>query len=775
MKNNLSIRQRMVVVGIYILTFGGLCWYFNEGFSFILDSDNKYNLLFVSGALLLIFGTYITEPFFTRPVDIVTNSIAIILALLSVKDSDKFIGYYYLLSSAGILLLLSVIIIVTSDKEKEPSKLYSVFFRLLTEAGRSKIAFSCIYILTVVSYFQNKPIEFAFFITFWVVFTSQFVVEDSIKFIFNLINNLRDVIKNDSQIGQAIGCENPFLYKVEIDFFKHKAAEVKKGQLVYLSLGNNEEGVAGVIINEKYLLNKKWVTIYLLEKENSLLKVNLKTKEVITGSNTIYSRNKAVYAFSLDDLKDDNSKKIIEENYFYKNRANFIGYIADGSDINKIRFHSLVDAANDKHSLLKEGSVIKTNIYKEEVLFQIIDGKTSEEELEKHNIYGYLTGVAQKLGKYNQQSQELEVVKWLPSIYSPVFFDETENKKTSSLAIGKLPETNLEIVIKELDSLVTHNTAILGILGIGKSCLTFELIQKIINQTDAKIICIDITNEYQKELNQYVEAESIVADTENSFNEINSEFEFISTFNDGKKEVSNHEKSGNQSKYKESIKKDLNNFFFSEDTMPQDKKFNTNKRVRIYNPDYHKVSKGEKIGFNVITTELSQAEKTRIIAEETFRVLMKIGVSENNKARALIVFEEAHSLIPEWNSTAYSGDQSASNGTAKVILQGRKYGLGSFVVTQRTANISKSILNQCNTIFALRIFDDTGKTFLENYIGYDYSNTLPTLEERHAIAVGKALKLKQPVIIKLNNKEDIILNLSSSTTLNPETVAENDH
>ena len=57
------------------------------------------------------------------------------------------------------------------------------------------------------------------------------------------------------------------------------------------------------------------------------------------------------------------------------------------------------------------------------------------------------------------------------------------------------------------------------------------------------------------------------------------------------------------------------------------------------------------------------------------------------------------------------GDKIAVNGTAKVILQGRKYGLGSFVITQRTANISKSILNQCNTIFALRIFDDTGKHY----------------------------------------------------------------
>lgn len=77
------------------------------------------------------------------------------------------------------------------------------------------------------------------------------------------------------------------------------------------------------------------------------------------------------------------------------------------------------------------------------------------------------------------------------------------------------------------------------------------------------------------------------------------------------------------------------------------------------------------------------------------------------------------------------------------------------VITQRTANVSKSILNQCNTIFALRVFDDTGKSFLENYIGEDYADTLPTLEERHAIAIGKGLKLKQPVIIQLNDKENI--------------------
>src|SRR5690606_38678063 len=91
----------------------------------------------------------------------------------------------------------------------------------------------------------------------------------------------------------------------------------------------------------------------------------------------------------------------------------------------------------------------------------------------------------------------------------------------------------------------------------------------------------------------------------------------------------------------------------------------------------------------------------------------------------------------------------------KVILQGRKYGLGALVVTQRTANISKSILDECNTIDAMRVFDDTGKQFLANYIDSEYSNLLPTLEERHCVAIGKALKLKQPVILELNHKDSI--------------------
>lgn len=748
---NLNLTQRIFAVILYIIIFVSICKHFNWNWSFLFNSNDKYNLIFVSGALLLIFWAYIAEPYFTKPIDVITNSIAIILALLSIKEPTSFFWYQYLFYSSATLGILSILLIFTSQISKI-EKVQKVFFQIIIIIWQSKIIFSLIYILTIVSYFRDEPIEFIFFLSFWIIVVTQFIIENIIIWISKIIDFIINNKKYSKILWEAIGCENPFLYKVEIDFLKHKTKEIQKWSLVYLSLADNM-GAIWIIINEKQLLNKKWISIYLLEENNNPIKINFKTKSFITDKNTIFSKDNSVYSFNLDIIENSKEKEKIKNNYLYKNRNDFIWYIIIGSNINKIRFLSLIDSTNEKYQLVKEWTIIKAKIHEQETLFQIIDGKTDEEQLEKHNTYWYLIGIAQKLWIYNQSKNELETIKWLPNIYSPVFLNNTWDSINNPLSIWKLPTSNFQIIIKEPNFLITHNTAILWILGIWKSCLTFELIQKIIINTEVKIICIDITNEYKKELIQYVDKNLIQSDDENIFNCINSKFDYIHTENN----ISNYEKSWNINDYKIEIKKDLLKFLFNNEDIPENENFSTEKRIRIFNPDYHKVSKWEKIWFNVITTELTQAEKTRIISEEIFKIIKKIKISEKQKAKILIVFEEAHSLIPEWNSTANEGDKSAVNWTAKIILQGRKYWLGSFVITQRTANISKSILNQCNTIFALRVFDDTWKQFLENYIGSDYSNILPTLEERHAIVVGKALKLKQPVIVTLNDKNYIIL------------------
>lgn len=100
--------------------------------------------------------------------------------------------------------------------------LQGVLFEILTKLGQSKIIFSFIYIATVISYFKDLPIQFSFFITFWIILITQFLIEEILGWLTKIYECLFHRTEFLEILGQAIGCENPFLYKVEVDYFKHK-------------------------------------------------------------------------------------------------------------------------------------------------------------------------------------------------------------------------------------------------------------------------------------------------------------------------------------------------------------------------------------------------------------------------------------------------------------------------------------------------------------------------------------------------------------------------
>jgi hypothetical protein len=176
----------------------------------------------------------------------------------------------------------------------------------------------------------------------------------------------------------------------------------------------------------------------------------------------------------------------------------------------------------------------------------------------------------------------------------------------------------------------------------------------------------------------------------------------------------------------------------------------------VVNPAQFEVTKQEGGWFNgeAAMATLSPCEITAIISDAALTACQDLGMTDTG--RACLVYEEAHSLVPEFNSVVSKGDQGATSRSARAILQGRKYGLGCLLITQRTANVTKTILNQCNTVFAMRTFDDTGKGFLSNYIGSDYANVLPSLEARHAVVFGKASSCENPVLIRLNDRDKFV-------------------
>ncbi|WP_113671913.1 ATP-binding protein [Vallitalea guaymasensis] len=719
---NLIQKEKIIIAIVYIFIIALVFHIISGGlFNFLFIDDNDAKICFLTGAFLLLMGNYIVEPYFTKPSDAIVNSSAVILALLGLNDSSKFMYYPFALLFSTTVLIIGILAIILKD-----IKVGKVFYYIVELLGKSKVIFSIVFVLGIYSYYglTDKVVDFIVLLVLWVVMVFSHIIEH----IYLWIKKLIDVTKSKVCVfGTALGCDNTLLYT-----FEHAN---NKGTLPYSSLVtiNNGKGAMniGMVIHSKPSMSKTVVDTCLISDNGKAIEVHkdeFKNKSIINNE----------YSVSTACISDFSSK--IQEKIkccpMFINSSEFIGFVISGSDINKIKVAIIRDDIE-----VVEGMIFESSIYGKKTLYQLINGITDKESFDKNNNHGYHIGIARKLGTYIKEDAELNISRWVPMMYEPVFIrrsgelSDKELKEIADTAIGRLPNTEYKIPIKDINSLVTHNIAILGILGIGKSCLSFELISKIV-ANDIKVICIDITNQYvdeNKGLPKYIGKDQI---------EVGLPKDSIDTLKKTKNNKglkTEYSKWGNVKEYRLELNKSLKTFLDGENS------------VMIYNPDWHPVTQGASKWNIEEHADLTITEKTRVISEQIFIQLRAMG--ESDKARVLLVYEEAHSLIPEWNSVANDGDKAATNGTSKVILQGRKYGLGCLAITQRTANISKSILNQCNTIFALRIFDDTGKNFLENYIGSDYSSTLPTLEERHVIAIGKGLKLKQPVIIQLNHKK----------------------
>lgn len=245
-----------------------------------------------------------------------------------------------------------------------------------------------------------------------------------------------------------------------------------------------------------------------------------------------------------------------------------------------------------------------------------------------------------------------------------------------------------------------------------------------------KVVVLDITGQYSEHLSDICSPATEAAITDKLNSDIANNLENA---------VVRGEQAGNVVEFKNAVVALLQEFLEGD------------QRLLVLNPSRLEVSRMEGRPFSGranLMLRLTMVEITQIVAET---LLSLVDDEFTERARLCFVLEEAHSLVPEWSSAVHEGERSAVNGTARAILQGRKYGLGCLVITQRTANVTKSILNQCNTIFALRTYDATGMGFLENYIGTSYAHLLATLPERHAVAFGRASSCYAPIILRLND------------------------
>jgi len=116
----------------------------------------------------------------------------------------------------------------------------------------------------------------------------------------------------------------------------------------------------------------------------------------------------------------------------------------------------------------------------------------------------------------------------------------------------------------------------------------------------------------------------------------------------------------------------------------------------------------------------------------------------------LVVMEEAH---------RYLGPDTGTNAievVKRIAKEGRKYGVGAMVVSQRPAEVDETVLSQCGTVIALRLSNPADRarvkgTLPDNLAGL--MDLLPVLRTGEAIITGEAARLPIRCRITLPSQE----------------------
>jgi DNA helicase HerA-like ATPase len=110
----------------------------------------------------------------------------------------------------------------------------------------------------------------------------------------------------------------------------------------------------------------------------------------------------------------------------------------------------------------------------------------------------------------------------------------------------------------------------------------------------------------------------------------------------------------------------------------------------------------------------------------------------------LFVLEEAHTYLEPGSSGA------AAAAVRRVVKEGRKYGVGAMIVSQRPSEIDATVLSQCGTVVSMRLANAADRSHVVGSVSDHLEglfSMLPALRTGEAIIVGEAVHLPLRAII----------------------------
>lgn len=389
-----------------------------------------------------------------------------------------------------------------------------------------------------------------------------------------------------------------------------------------------------------------------------------------------------------------------------------IGIVVEGSSIGTIKFQVLPETC------LEEGMVLFANVRDKRIYYQILEANTKEEDFSS-NPLGIHIATAAQIG-YRDAAHYFRTFPWLPEMNQPLFLAKEpapeEGPAEGDFFIGKVPSTEFSVAASVKD-LVEFHAAVLGMTGKGKTELALEIIRNALAQ-GTKVVCVDFTGEYKVRLKE--NGPEVLGLEIEEGTEFAQKLFAVETGTFGapaEKQALQDFLDVLSPKIKEQI-----DGFLADDA----------RTLGVFE-----------------LSELTNTKATLRTTELYLSAIMSWARAHRKLKRILIVLEEAHTVIPEAYGSGMDYDtQWVVGRIGQIALQGRKYGVGLLLVSQRTALVSKTILSQCNTYFTHALVDRTSLDYLAGVYSQDHVKAIPNLKFLECIAFGKGVRSERPIIIR---------------------------
>ena len=159
------------------------------------------------------------------------------------------------------------------------------------------------------------------------------------------------------------------------------------------------------------------------------------------------------------------------------------------------------------------------------------------------------------------------------------------------------------------------------------------------------------------------------------------------------------------------------------------------------------------VDLSLVPTEVVHVV-TAVIARMTFEALQRFTKTNDTTLPTVLVMEEAHTFIKRYNEDFENQDAATvcCQVFERIAREGRKFGLGLVLSSQRPSELSPTVLSQCNTYLLHRISNDRDQQLVHRLVPDNLRGLLrelPSLPSQSAILLGWASEL--PVLVKMKD------------------------